>query len=246
MNIEIEEFLKNGKEIINNINLDLKNEILPMKDNLLKSVFDGIQKTAKYIIKGLPVPDAVKDILLDVNDSLKTFDLKNIVSTALNSSIREGLELIGIKSSKISSVEELKNIAIKGGLQNNLKAAVEIAGNRFLDKNLVSDDVKKFVNELKQSMQNNFFVENIDKSICKVLKQKENIKNNIESWYKAYNELDYDNINKISNALYKNKSFAKNEYELQKEIKIIQNMTKMINNKNERLSDLQLKLCETL
>lgn len=244
MELDINEALNKCKNIVKNI--DINNEIEPLKNNLLYSIFSGIQKTAKYIIKALPVPDSVKDILIDVNDSLKSFNLKTILKTAINSSVREGLEILGIDPKNVKSLMQLKEAAIKGGLQNNLKAVFEIISKEYLNKNLAGEEVHKFLEEIKNSMQSNFFVDNINMSINKIIKQKDAFKENINNWYEAYDKLDIEKMNKISSTLSRNKTIIKDDYQLEKENKVIQNMTKMVNNKCNKLSDVQLQLCQTL
>ena len=102
MNDLLEISINNSKEIAKELNSNIK--ISTMTKELENGVTKALDKISNYIIKALPIPDCAKDILRDVKDSLKTGDIKTILSTAVKSSIREGLELIGFNNVIIDNV----------------------------------------------------------------------------------------------------------------------------------------------
>ena len=151
MNNTIEEIITRAKENVRDIELD--NSIVAMKNDLSKASETALDKAANYIIKAMPVPDAIKDVLKDVKEAIKTKDLKNVVSTVVTSSIREGLEILGLSNESIKNVYKLKDVAMKGGLAQALKNGIEIIANNYLKNNIVGKYVYNFFDKLKNFAQ---------------------------------------------------------------------------------------------
>lgn len=235
----ISETKNNLKEI------DLKN-IEPMKDEMVRAVNKSVDKAADYIIKAMPIPDALKDILKDVKDAVKTRDFKNVLSTAVKSSIREGLELLGLSGKTIKDIYELKEIAIKGGLIQALKNGIEIVANNYLKNNIVGQYVYDFFYKLKNYILTNRFSEKITEFIDKLSIKKDGFLSKCGEWYDAYSKMDIDKMSTISKNLSRKSEVLTQYSECFKENQIIQNMTKMVQNKNQQLSQSQLQLCKTL
>lgn len=236
--------IDNTKEQVKTISID--GNLNDMKNDISKAANTAIDKAANYIIKAMPVPDAIKDILKDVKDAMKTRDLKKIVSTAVTSSIREGLEILGCDKNTIKDVFKLKDIAMKGGLSQALKNGIEIVANNYLKNNIVGQYVYDFFNKLKNYILTNRFGEKINELLEKLQKRKDKFFEKCGSWYNAYSEMDLDAINTIANSLNRKKEITSQYLECAKENQIIQNMTKMVNSKNSKLTDNQLQLCRTL
>ena len=83
----LNEIINNTKNL--NLNLNYDSRIENLKEDLTKVTENAIGKAAKYVIKAMPVPDAVKDILTDVSEALKTRDFNKIISTVVKITIRE-------------------------------------------------------------------------------------------------------------------------------------------------------------
>jgi len=245
-------------ELSNQINVIIENtKSLSLKlaedsrlDLLSKDLSSATEKAvdgaAKYIIKAMPVPDAVKDVLLDVKESLKTKDLKTVITTAVNSSIREGLEIIGLSKESINSLSELKKIASRGGLVTAVKNGIEILASNYLKNNIVGDYVYDFFDKLKGYVQNKDFVNKLEIALKRLEDKKEDFLAQCEEWYNAYKNMDMTKINDISEKIGNNNYILERYQDCKKENSIIQNMTAMINNKKDILSVNQQRLCEVL
>lgn len=109
---QINEIIENTKSLA--LELEEDRRMITLKNDLSNAAEKTIDHAAKYVIKAMPVPDAVKDILLDIKDAIKTKDVKEVISTAVKSTVREGLEMMGLSTSSINSLMELKDIAKKG------------------------------------------------------------------------------------------------------------------------------------
>ena len=240
----LNEIINNTKNL--NLNLNYDSRIENLKEDLTKVTENAIGKAAKYVIKAMPVPDAVKDILTDVSEALKTRDFNKIISTVVKSTIREGLESIGLSSSSIKSLMELKDVASKGGFVMAVKNGIEIFANNYLKNNIVGNYVYKFFNNLEVFVQSKDFMKKINIMIKKLDEKKDEFIKKCEEWFKAYNNMNKEEMNKIAEKL-NNNTYVLNRYsECVKENNIIKNMTEMINNNKALLSENQQRLIQVV
>ena len=244
MILENDSILKSVKDL--NIELNLEKDIDVMKNELGKIVSNTLDKISTYTIKAMPIPDSFKDILYDVKDSFKTKDFKEIIKTVVNSSVREGLEIVGVSKESIKNIKDITKIAIKGGLMQGIKAGIDIVAKKYLSNNIVGDFVYDFFNSMKNSPLNKSFSEKINKSIDNVLKNKEKFLDVCNEFKEAYENFDIDKINDIAKNINNKLKVVNYDRECISENKKIQNITMLVNNKKERLTDAQLQLCNVL
>lgn len=228
----------------NDIGLEINN--LNMKSDFEKIIEGVIDKSADYIIKAMPVGQNIKDILIDIKKAFKTRDFKNVISTALNSSIREGLELLGTPISMAKDIIKLKDIAIKGGLKQAISAGIDIIAHKYIKGNLMGDIIMGFFNKMKDFVKNNAFATKLDLGIKKVMSKANDFKKICDEWYSAYNKFDFENINEIANKIKLKEKGLVLDIDSIKTSKTIQNITSLVNAKREKLSQTQLQMCETL
>lgn len=241
---EINDVIREAKGLQIDIDESVRMDLL--KEDFSTAVSRVLDSAAGYIIKSMPVPDAVKDILKDVKDSLKTKDLKNVLSTAVKSSVREGLEIIGFSSTCINDLMDLKVVASKGGLVTAVKNGVEIVANNFLKNNIVGDYVYDFFSKLKSFIMNKGFIDKLETALKNIEKKKESFLKKCEEWYKSYENMDFSKMNSLSEELSENTDVLRRYIGCRRENSIIQNMTAMVNNKKDILTANQERLCEVI
>ncbi len=241
---QLNEIIENTKNLALELNEDKRMNTL--KEDLASAAEKTIDHAAKYIIKAMPVPDAVKDVLIDVKDSLKTKDLKEIISTVVKSSVREGLELVGLSSSSINSLMELKDIAKKGGLITALKNGVEIVAENFLKNNIVGDYVYTFFDKLKTYIMNNEFGKSLSNFIKKMEEKKKKFLKKCEEWFEEYKSGNLDKLTDIADELNRNAHVLSRYTDCIKENNVIQNMTSMIKSTSKVLTENQQRLCQVI
>lgn len=250
MSSSLDVALNSSKILTKDIDSNVK--LKSMTNDLDKGVSKAIDNVSKYIIKALPIPDCAKDVLLDVKNALKTKDVKAILSTAVKSSIREGLELLGMNKTTINSVFKLKDVALKGGLGFNLKNSIDVVSKKFLNGNIASEHISSFFKDLKQFVVSNKFVEKLGDILKKLNDKKEKFFEQVKEWYKSYEKMDIDKMLSVANKLKRKKELIAEYPECEKENGVIQNMTTMLTAKqknsseNKKLSPIQLQLCNTL
>ena len=241
---QINDIIENTKNLA--LSLEEDDKMTVLKKDLSSAAEKAIDHASKYIIKAMPVPDAVKDILLDVKDAIKTKDIKQVVNTVVKSTVREGMELVGLSSTSVNSIMDLKNVASKGGLVTALKNGVEIVAQNYLKNNIVGDYVYDFFDKLKGYIMNKEFSKSLNNIISKLQDKKDKFLEKCEEWYNAYKDMNVEKINKVANELNANKYVLSRYMDCVKENNIIQNMTAMVSNKQEILTSNQERLCQVI
>lgn len=244
MILENDSVLKTVRDL--NIEIDLDKDMDIMKNELGKVVSNTLDKVCSYTIKAMPIPDSFKDILYDIKDSFKTRDFKEIIKTAVNSSVREGLEILGLSKKDIKNIKDVTNVAIKGGLMEGIKASVDIVAKKYLNSNIVGDFVYSFFNTIKDSPLNKSFINKINTTLDKVLKNRDEFFDMCNQFKEAYENFDMDKINYIAKNINNKIKITNYDRECISENKIIQNIVMLLNSKKEKLSEAQLQLCNIL
>lgn len=225
----------------NELNKDVEIQIENVKSEFTNIIKNVVDRGANYVIKAMPINEHVKDVLIDVKNSFKTKGFKNIIKTAVNSSIREGLEVLNLPKNVLGDINKVKDVAIKGGLTDAVCAGVEIVLKKNL--NIDTEVIKDFIDKIKGFINNKAFINKIDQGIKKCYSRINKFESICNEWYKAYNEFDLEKINNIAsklNSLVRNVKFDKDSV---KSNNIIQNLTEFINNKKEKLTNMQYKSC---
>lgn len=250
---ELIEEVDNGKKeknIDTNSKLDIEKELEVNQRSDLNSftnvITNVIDKGINYAIKSLPIGDSLKDIALDIKEAIKTNDFKHIVKTAIGSSIREGLEIIGAPINIIKDISKMKDVALTGGLTKSLCAGVEIISNKYLKNNLFVSMSKDFVGIINNFINSKDFIGKIDTSLQKINNKVNSFKEICDTWREAYEKFDLDKINEVAGTLTKKIRGVSNNEECKEENNIIQNITKMVNNTGKRLTSIQLEACKAI
>lgn len=228
------------------LDLSLEDDTKHLVKGFENNVTRAIDKIAGLVIRALPLPDFAKDILRDIKDTLKRGDIKQIFGTVVNSSIREGLEMLGLSRREIRGIYKLKDIALKGGLVVNLKGALDIIEKDYIDKNLLGNNTYEFFEKLKQFVVSGEFVKKLEIVINNFEQRKQNFMDQINVCKSCYNKGDIDGTVKMISNLRRKNEIIKQYPECAREISIFENIVKMSNNKNEKLSPMQLQLCNVL
>lgn len=258
MELELSKAELKANELINEANeieissnkIELEKE-LDIESNRNVNTFSNIvcsvvDKGVNYAIKALPIGDGLKDVALDVKEALKTNDFKHIVKTAISSSIREGLEFVGMPFNVLKNINTMKDVALKGGLTKALSAGIDIVCNKYLKNNLFVDLAKDFVSNVKNFVTSKDFLNKLDGAFNKLSEKVKGFKDTCNMWREAYEKFDLEKINELSKDLSKKVRGVLENTECGNENKTIQNITTLINNTKKKLSKIQLEACEQI
>ena len=199
-----------------------------------------------YVIKALPVNDSVKEIALDIKEAFKTKDFKQIIKTAVNSTIREGLEILNFPKNVISDIKNISTIAFKGGLSTALTSGIDIIANKYLKNNLFSPIINTVLNDVKRFIGSSEFRNKIDSGVSKLVNKSEEFSELCEKWYNSYANLDIISMNSLCRNIKKLEPHVVNNKDCMKQSSILENMTHLINEKQDKLSNIQTKICSNI
>ena len=235
-------------EINSKVEIQKELNVSQNKDfNVLSNMVTGvIDKGINYAIKALPIGDSIKDIALDVKEAIKTNDFKHIVKTAIGSSIREGLEIVGTPLNMIKDITKMKDIALTGGLTKALTAGIDIICNKYLKNNLFVSLSKDFISSIKNFVTSKDFLTKLDNSLNRFKDKVSSFKETCNTWREAYEKFDLDKINEIANTLSKKIRSVVNSNDCKEENNTIQNITKMVNTTRKKLTSIQLEACKAI
>lgn len=242
----MENILSLYKENSLNKNIENNLQIEKNKTQFKDIVVNMVDKGADYLIKSSPLSESMKNILVDVKKSLKTNDFKEIVNTAIGSSINEGLKVLQLPKNVIKDISNITKITLKGGLLEGINAGIDIIVNKYFKNNLFFNIIKEFKDKLKGFVGSSYFKLNIENGIDKIVKKTNKYKNICNEWLEAYDKFDLEKINSLAKKLNLSKKDVILNEECIKQNNIIQNITKLVNNKKGKLSNIQLQICNNL
>lgn len=227
-----------------NTGLDL--DIRQNGEDFFKIVKNVVKRGMDYQIRGLDINDTTREGLDRIKEIFKGAEFKNILKTAIGASVKQGLEITNSKEGILKNLNKFKDISLKGGLNYLISAGIDIVVNKFLKGNIFAPVIKKVLDSIKNFLHSNSFVQKIDKGIKDIFTKTENFKNNCKEWYEAYENFNIDKINEIASNLNKMKNNILKDRDCIKENSIIQNMTELINNKKDKLTNMQFQICSEI
>ena len=229
-------------ELVNNLtkSLDINKETKLFS----KSVESIIEKGAVYVLKAMPIQENVRDILIDITKSLKTKKFSNIVQTAVTSSVREGLEFLETPISIIKDVKKVVDISKKGGLREALCSAIDITFNKYIKNNLLSDVIGEYRDDIKSFINSKEFDRQLSKATNLIEMKQQGIMGVIDNWKKCYEDSNINDLKLNFEKLKKSTKIINRVPDLKNEFNFINNVMEFVNNKQYKLTPIQLEFCK--
>lgn len=238
--------MENGISLNKDIDEKLSFQEERNRNEYSNTVAKVVDNSIGYIIKALPVNENIKQIALDVKDAFKTGDFKEIVKTAVKSSIKEGLEILNLPKNVISDITKISKIAFSGGLSSALSAGIDIISKKYLKNNIFSSVLFKITNEMKNYVFSKDFKIKIDNNINKLLEKNNKFNDLCQKWYESYEKFDLFNMNSLCKSIKNMQKHIVNDKDCKVQSDIIENMTNLINTKNSKLSPIQMQICNNI
>lgn len=238
--------MENGISLNKDIDEKLSFQEERNRNEYSNTVAKVVDNSIGYIIKALPVNENIKQIALDVKDAFKTGDFKEIVKTAVKSSIKEGLEILNLPKNVISDITKISKIAFSGGLSSALSAGIDIISKKYLKNNIFSSVLFKITNEMKNYVFSKDFKIKIDNNINKLLEKNNKFNDLCQKWYESYEKFDLFNMNSLCKSIKNMQKHIVNDKDCKVQSDIIENMTNLINTKNSKLSPIQMQICNNM
>ena len=225
---------------------DNKQEVKRNKEELKNILIKTIDKGGNYIIKAMPVNKHIKDILSDVKECITDGEFKDIVSTAIESSLKEGKEILGLTDRELKYINKMINTAFAGGLTKNINIGVATIENVKKYGNLFYNYIEDFFESLKSYIASTGFEERVNIAVSKCLNKVDEFKKICTNWYTAYDKFDLNNISSIADKLNKMKNKVEFNDKCVSENTIIQNVTELVRQNKKKLTKNQFDICANL
>ena len=225
---------------------DNKQEVKRNKEELKNILIKTIDKGGNYIIKAMPVNKHIKDILSDVKECITGGEFKDIVSTAIESSLKEGKEILGLTDRELKYINKMINTAFAGGLTKNINIGVATIENVKKYGNLFYNYIEDFFESLKSYIASTGFEERVNTAVSRCLNKVDEFKKICTNWYNAYDKFDLNNISSIADKLDKMKNKVEFNDKCVSENTIIQNVTELVRQNKKKLTKNQFDICANL
>ena len=225
---------------------DNKQEIKRNKEEIKNILIKTIDKGGNYIIKAMPVNKHIKDILSDVKECITDGEFKDIISTAIESSLKEGKEILGLTDRELKYINKMIKTAFAGGLTKNINIGVATIENVKKYGNLFYNYIEDFFESLKSYIASTGFEERVNIAVSKCLNKVDEFKKICTNWYTAYDKFDLNNISSIADKLDKMKNKVEFNDKCVSENTIIQNVTELVRQNKKKLTKNQFDICANL
>lgn len=228
------------------IKLKNKVEVEKNKEEIKKIIIKIIDKSSNYIIRAMPVNEHIKDLLLNVKGALKEEDFYEMLKIAIGSSIKEGLDIIGLKEEATEEIDKMIDIAFDGGLTKSINMGIDIVENTKKYGNLFYNYIEDFFENLKGYIEGKDFKAKVYLGINKCLDKVENFKDICNDWYDAYDNFNISDIKVLADRLNKMKKKVSFNSNCLNENTIIQNVTELVSRERKKLTPIQFDICSNV
>lgn len=228
------------------IKLKNKVEVEKNKEEIRKIIIKIIDKSSNYIIRAMPVNEHIKDLLLNVKGALKEEDFYEMLKIAIGSSIKEGLDIIGLKEEATEEIDKMIDIAFDGGLTKSINMGIDIVENTKKYGNLFYNYIEDFFENLKGYIEGKDFKAKVYLGINKCLDKVENFKDICNDWYDAYDNFNISDIKVLADRLNKMKKKVSFNSNCLNENTIIQNVTELVSRERKKLTPIQFDICSNV
>ena len=199
MNNILENIDKKSLSLQKGIDLEISQNL----NNFKKIAENSINSGVDYAIKSLNIKKEEKENLNDIKKIFKQDNFKDMVNTAIDASIKLGLEIAKKKFPILKTIDGVKEISVQGGVGMLLSSVVDIASNKYFKGNLMSNEFKIFFEDIKSYLKSNSFINKIEQGINRVKNNIVKFKELCNKWYESYEKFDLNDLNNIADSINK-------------------------------------------
>lgn len=230
-------------ELINEINteIELENKQQNFFNSFLGKTING---TIDIGLRAL-LPDLIEEQIIDIKNALIENGLQEGINTAINSGKDFIKSFIGIFTGKFENIEQINIATGNGGIVDTISDGLDYSLEKIYDKGYINNTIFSIIKSGKNALLNT-----IEGNLNKELENQTNIFNqlntNISEWKEAYNNKNWNLMNKIYENIENNIDKIIPLENLIKEIRKIEDIQNFIKNKGENyeISELEKELIE--
>lgn len=228
---------------LNNKNLEVGKEQKSFLETTLGGIINtGLNLGIKYLL-----PDFVEDEVIKIKDTIINEGFKEGLNTAIDEAIDFGKSTIGIVTGKFDDISQMQKAVETGGIIDTISRGIDTAINKINEKGNINDTISNVIKKGK-----NLILDNISSNIEEMIVEQGNeinkFENSINNWKKAYENKDFDLMEKEMKNIDKYLEKIMPLENIIKEARIVENMHNLIknNNKNFEINEVELEAANIL
>ena len=228
-------------ELENNINNELENKQSNFFNTFLGKAINGAIDISLRAI----LPDLIEEQIIDIKNSLLKNGLQEGIKTAIDSGIDFAKSVSGIFTGNFENIDQIKIAIGKGGIVDTMSDVIDFSLSKIYENGSINNTVYSLIKSGKNVLLNNIS-SNLNNQLKKQSDLINNLERNIISWKEAYNNKNFELMNKIYKNIENNIDRIVPIENLIKEIREIENIQNFIKNKgqNYEISKLERELIE--
>lgn len=240
--LNINNNIEKNLEISSNSIITEKEQTNFLQTNLGKAVDWGINLGIRTIM-----PDVIEDKVVEIKDTLLEEGIKPAIDKTIEHAINLGKSILGIATGKFENIEQASDAVKKGGLIDSISDILDSTLKKAKNNKIINQEIAELIKVGKDTILDNIS-DNIENSFTNQIKSVEKIEKNIDKWQEAYNEKNFENMEKyykkINNELEKVLPLE----EIIKQARQLENLHSLIKNngKDFNLSKEELSLVNKL
>lgn len=233
-----------------NIQNELKDkniEVEKEQKSFLETTLGGIINTGLDLGIKFLLPDFVEDEVIKIKDSILQEGFKEGLNTAIDEAIDLGKSAIGIVTGKFDDISQMQKAVETGGIIDSISKGIDIALNKISNTGKLNEKISNVIKKGK-----NLILDNISSNIEDMMVEQENeinkFENSINEWKNAYENQDFDLMEKEMKNIDKYLEKIIPLENLIKEARNVENIHNIIknNNKNFEINEVELEAANIL
>ena len=228
-------------ELENNIINELENKQNNFFDTFLGKAINGAIDISLRAI----LPDLIEEQIIDIKDSLFENGLQEGIKNAIDSGIDFAKSFSGIFTGNFENIDQIKIAIGKGGIVDTISDVIDFSLAKIYEKGSINNTVYSLIKSGKNVLLNNIS-SNLNNQLNKQTDLINDLESNIVSWREAYNNKNFELMNKIYKTIENNIYSIIPIERLIKDFREIENIQNFIKNKGENyeISKLESELIE--
>lgn len=228
---------------LNNKNLEVEKEQKSFLETTLGGIINtGLNLGIKYLL-----PDFVEDEVIKIKDTILNEGFKEGLNTAIDEAVDLGKSAIGIVTGKFEDISQMQKAVENGGIIDTISRGIDTAINKINEKGNINDTISNVIKKGK-----NLILDNISSNIEEMIVEQGNeinkFENSINNWKKAYENKDFDLMEKEMKNIDKYLEKIMPLENIIKEARLVENVHNLIknNNKNFEINEVELEAANVL
>lgn len=228
---------------LNDKNIEVEKE----QKSFLETTLGGIINTGLDLGIKFLLPDFVEDEVIKIKDSILQEGFKEGLNTAIDEAIDLGKSAIGIVTGKFDDISQMQKAVETGGIIDSISKGIDIALNKISNTGKLNEKINNVIKKGK-----NLILDNISSNIEDMMVEQENeinkFENSINEWKNAYENQDFDLMEKEMKNIDKYLEKIIPLENLIKEARNVENIHNIIknNNKNFEINEVELEAANIL